>query len=40
VAFVQKALKEPMYRIWVAPHDEMYTAGYANKAWSERKAGY
>jgi hypothetical protein len=39
-AFVQKALKEPMFRIWTAPHSAMYEAGYANKEWIERKAGY
>ena len=38
--FISKALKEPIYRVWWAPHAEMYGAGYANKAWMERKTGY
>lgn len=38
--FVTQALQEPMFRIWWAPHADMYRAGYANKAWSERKSGY
>lgn len=38
--FVRKALKEPIYRVWWAPHDDMYASGYANKAWMERKIGY
>jgi hypothetical protein len=40
VGVVQNALKEPMHRIWVAPHEETYAAGYANKERNERRAGY
>ncbi len=38
--FVAHALNTPFNKIWIPSHAEMYAAGYANKAWSERKAGY
>jgi membrane-bound ClpP family serine protease len=39
-AFVQKALTPSIREIWVAPHADMFTAGYATLRWSERKSGY
>ena len=39
-AFIAKALHEPMFRIWWAPHEEMLSAGFANSDWAQRKAGY
>jgi hypothetical protein len=38
--FIQKALTPSIREIWWAPHKEMYTSGYANLQWSERKQGY
>ena len=38
--FISQALKEPMFRIWWAPHEEMYAAGFASAAWADRKSGY
>jgi predicted NAD/FAD-binding protein len=39
-AFVEKALLPSIRKIWLAPHDDMVAAGYANKRWDERKTGY
>ena len=39
-AFVAQALTPSIREIWVAPHTDMYAAGYANLMWSERKNGY
>ncbi len=39
-SFVDKALEPSIRQIWIAPHAEMFTEGYANLMWSERKAGY
>ena len=38
--FISKALKEPMFRIWWAPHEDMYASGFASAAWADRKSGY
>jgi len=38
--FISEALKEPMFRIWWAPHEAMLSAGFATHPWSERKNGY
>jgi hypothetical protein len=38
--FIAKALSEPMFRIWWAPHEDMYSAGFASAAWADRKSGY
>jgi hypothetical protein len=38
--FISMALKEPMFRIWWAPHEDMYSGGFANAMWADRKAGY
>lgn len=38
--FIDKALTPSIRQIWFAPHADMYTAGFANLMWSERKAGY
>lgn len=38
--FIRKALAQPITGIWIAPHHEMYAAGYATAPWSERKSGY
>lgn len=39
-SFIDKALTPSIRQIWVASHAEMFTAGYANLMWSERKTGY
>jgi len=39
-SFVKRALDTPFNNIWDPSHTEMYAAGFATKAWSERKAGY
>lgn len=38
--FIARALKEPMFRIWWAPHDALYAAGFASAPWADRKSGY
>jgi hypothetical protein len=38
--FITRALKEPMFRIWWAPHEDMVSAGFASADWADRKAGY
>lgn len=38
--FISQALKEPMFRIWWAPHEDMYSGGFASARWADRKAGY
>lgn len=39
-AFIDQALALPITEIWWAPHDEMYTQGFATRPWAERRAGY
>ncbi|MEO7106125.1 MAG: hypothetical protein ABIZ09_07120 [Rhodoferax sp.] len=39
-SFVGHALDTPSNKIWVPTHAEMFAAGYATKAWNERKSGY
>lgn len=38
-AFIQRALKPSIRDIWIAPHAQMYEAGYATMKWNERPAG-
>jgi membrane-bound ClpP family serine protease len=38
--FIKKALDTPSFDLWIPEHGDMLKAGYANKLWSERKAGY
>jgi hypothetical protein len=39
-AFVRQALKPSIRELWIAPHEAMYTHGFANKPWAQRKSGY
>jgi hypothetical protein len=38
-AFIRKALIPSIRDIWIAPHAQMYEAGYATMKWEERPAG-
>lgn len=38
--FVKHALDTPGYALWAPSYAEMFTSGYANKRWDERKSGY
>lgn len=38
-AFIRRALTPSIRDIWIAPHAQMYEAGYATMRWDERPAG-
>ena len=38
--FIEKALHEPMWRIWWAPEADLFGSGYITAWWSDRKPGY
>lgn len=38
-AFIRRALTPSIREIWIAPHAQMYEAGYATMRWEERPAG-
>ena len=39
MAFIRQALIPSIREIWIAPHAQMYEAGYATIKWEERPAG-
>lgn len=38
--FTERALKEPIFKIWVAPPNDMLKSRFATAWWMDRKAGY